>query len=143
MDLHIIIRPKARTAKIELLKAGSIQFNQFQGRTLRAVSTATVWWKRQYIQARASSTHSIVTIDIPPNYFSHLFHYGFSVEILKNNNPIFFSEWGRNNNIANGFFLRLNLEAIQLRQQSSDTPLAAIFTRHPGLYPTNQEVYLD
>lgn len=143
MDLHIIIRPKNRTSNNELLKVGCIQFNRFQGRTLRAIGTTTVWWKRQFIHTRADTTHSIVTIDIPPNNFAHLFSHGFTVEILKNNQPIFFSEWNQNNAIANGFFLRLNLEAIQLRRQPTDFPLASVFTRHPAIHPSNQEVYFD
>lgn len=143
MELHIIIRPQNKVTNNFVQRAGCIQFNKYQGKTLKAEGTATIWWKKKFIHARAETSHSVVTVDIPPNTFARQFHFGFSLEILKNNEPIFYSEWGHNQAIANGFFLRINLESIQTKQLQSDIPLAAIFTRHPGLYPTTQEVYLN
>lgn len=143
MELHIFIRPHNKATINTVQKAGCIQFNKYQGPTLTALGTANCWWKQKYIHARADTSHSVVTIDIPPNTFSRLLHFGFTVEIVKDNQPIYISEWSYNTAIVNGFYLRLNLEAIQLRQEQRNASLAAIFTRHPGLYPTQQEVYFN
>lgn len=143
MDLNIIIRPKTPSTNYSVIKAGCIQFNRYKGTNLQAIGTATIWWKNKYIHARASHAHSVVTIDIPPNSISRQLHSGFSLEVLKNNTPIFYSEWQTNRKITNGFYLRINLEAIQQRQQSPELPLAAIYTRQPALHPINQEVYFN
>lgn len=143
MELHIIVRPKEQSTNRGVQKAGCIQFAKYRGNTLQSTGTGTIWWKQKFIHTRADTSHSVVTLDIPPNSFSRQLHFGFSLEILKNNQPIFFTEWGKNSTISNGFLLRLNLEAIQLRQPTSDTPLAIIYTRQPGLRPINQEVYYN
>lgn len=143
MDLHIVIRPKNKPTNNIVKKAGCIQFNRYHGRELRALGTATIWWKSKYIHARADPTHSVVTIDIPPNEFSRQLHNGFTLEILKNSLPIFSSEWRYNPAIINGFYLRINIEALQNRERELSIPLATVYTRHPGLYPSNQEVYYN
>lgn len=102
---------------------------------------ATGRWKRTFLSTRANPSHSIVTIDIPPNTVARQLHFGFSVEILRNNEPIFVSEWPQNIAIANGFILNINLEAIQTRRPRSNTSLATVYPRQPGLLPVNQEIY--
>lgn len=141
MEIHIIIRPQVHPTINSVIKAGCIQFNQFQGSNLRAIGTATIWWKNKYIHARANQSHSVVTIDIPPTEVARQLHSGFTVEVLKNNQPIYYCEWNRNLSLNNGFFLRINLEAIQSGSIREQLPLAAVFTRQPGLYPRTQEVY--
>lgn len=141
MALHIFLRPKNKPTINSVQKAGSIQFNKYHGSNLQAVGTATCWWKQKFLQANADIAHSVVTINTPPNTFARLFSFGFSVEIVKNNTPIYYSEFAQNASLNNGFYLRLNLEAIQSPRPECQTPLAAIFTRHPGLYPSRQEIY--
>lgn len=143
MDVHIIIRPRSQATSRGVRKAGCIQFNRYQGSELKAIGTASIWWKHKYIYARANQSHSVITVDIPPNEFSRQFRFGFSLEILKENLPIFSGEWRENPNIANGFYLRINLEGIHQRRPDPNLPLAAVYTRHPALRPEIQEIYFE
>lgn len=141
MDLHIILRPKNHPTINTTIKAGYIQFNRFEGPILKALGTNTIWWKNKFVHARAHQSHSVVTLDIPPNLVARQLHSGFSLEILKNNIPVFYGDWTNNYSLNNGFQLRINLEEIQKQQRNENTRLAIIFPRQPGLHPSNQEVY--
>lgn len=143
MEIHIIIiRPKNHPNCRGVQKAGCIELNEYRGPNLKPTDIVPIFWKQKYIHARAESSTSVAILDIPPNIFARLFSFGFSVEILKNNQPIYFGEWQHNSTISNGFYLRLNLEKIQqTANRTQRGTVAVIYSRQKGIYPENQEVY--
>lgn len=142
MEIHIILRPKQKPIERNIRKAGCIQFSKYFGPDLKAIGTATIYWKQQYVHARAERSHSIVTIDIPPTEIARLLSHGFSLEVLLNNQPIYYCEWNASPSLARGFYLRVNIESIQIRNPPGrdHLPLATVFTRHSGHYPTREEI---
>lgn len=142
MDIHLIIRPKNRRPINGVQRAGTIQFNKWKGDDLKAIGTATLWWKRHYIHARAETHHSVVTLEIPPNEISRLLHFGFSVEVLKNNVPIYQGEWKHNEAIGYGCAIRINLESIQLKgpEPRPDLRTVVVFPRQPGIHAISEHV---
>lgn len=142
MDLHIIVRPKNHPEEKTVQRAGTIQFNKWFGTELRARGTATLWWKGKHIHCRADQATSVVKLEILPTTISRLLHFGFTIDILRNNSPIFFGEWQRNVNFNNGFTIQINLEEIlQGGSNNSTNSLVSAFAQQPGVHPVRSETY--
>lgn len=142
MDLHIIVRPKNHPEDKTVQRAGTIQFNKWFGTELRARGTATLWWKGKYIHCRTNQDTSVVKLEILPTAISRLLHFGFTIDILRNNTPKFFGEWQKNVNFNSGFTVQINLEKIlQGRNDNSTNSLVSVFARQPGIHPVKSEVY--
>lgn len=142
MDIHVIIRPKHTTTPNGTKRAGTLQFNKWYGTELRAKGTATLWWKGQYIHCHSEEQTSVLKLEIQPTEISRLLHFGFSIEILQTNQPLFFGEWGRDVALNSGFTVQINLEKI-LKERNQIPPSCAVsvFTRQPGIKPVKYEVY--
>lgn len=133
MNIHIIIKPRNTITPRGVIRAGTVQFNRWFGRLLKAEGTATLWWKNNYIHARANEhNHHIVSFEIPENNFSHLLHFGFSIEILKNNQPIYSGEWTHNAAFSAGLTIKFNLESIQ-SQPRSDIQTVTVYPHKQGI----------
>lgn len=142
MELHIILRPKNHPEERSVQRAGTIQFNKWFGTELRAKGTATLWWKEKYIHCRVNQSTSVVHLEILPTAISRLLHFGFTIDILRNNTPIFFGEWQRNVKLNSGFTVQINLEEILQGNNNNPThPLVSVYTRQPAVHPVKSEVY--
>lgn len=144
MEYHILIRIKDHPRHNYVSRVGTIRFNKWFGTDLRPTGSANLWWKRKYIHARADRTNSVVTLEILPNEISRALHFGFTLDILKYNKPVYFGEWSENAALSGGFQVRINLEAIQRKETNGgNLPpcVVSVYTRPPGIYPTRHEVY--
>lgn len=141
MDIHIIVRPKTSASVNHVQRAGTLQFNKWIGNELRALGTATLWWKRYFLHARADEHHSIITLEILPNEISRILHFGFSIEILRQNRPIYLGEWRDNTAFSSGLTIKINLESIQLRgPDREDVPTVTVFPKQRGIHPFKEQI---
>lgn len=112
MDIHILIRPKSRTTPNEILKAGSIQLSEWRGNLLQTKTTATLWWKRKYIHARANHTTSFIELEVIPNQSTRLLHFGFTIELSRGNKSLVKADFEHDSSLGLGFNICINLEKI-------------------------------
>lgn len=142
IDLHIIVRPKNHPEEKTVQRIGTVQFNKWFGTELRAKGTATLWWKGKYVHCRANQSTSEVKLEILPSAISRLLHFGFTIDILRNNTPIFFGKWQKNVNFNSGFTVQINLEKILQGENDNAThsPVSVI-ARQPVIHPVQREVY--
>lgn len=142
MDIHVLIRPKARTAPNDIIKAGFIQFSEWRGNLLQARTTATLWWKRKYIHARVKPTTSFIELEIPANQIARLLHFGFTVELSRAHEPLVKAEFNQDNTLGFGFQIRINLEKVLAPPNTSaDTPKIVVLKKPLQLRPNHLESY--
>lgn len=141
-DIHVIIRPKNKTNYRGIRRAGTIKFNKWFGEELRETSTGTLWWKGSYLHCYSRQAVSFLKLEILPTEISRLLHFGFTIEILQENKPLFLGEWGRNTSLTGGFTIQINLEKIlQERNQQLPHCVVSIFIRQPEVPPLKYEFY--
>lgn len=142
MEIHIIIRPKSRVGPDQILGAGTIQFSNWIGNHLQPRATATLWWKRKYIHARAAETISVVELEIPGNPFSRLLHLGFDIDIIQRSEPLFHAEFRHDETLCRGFTIQINLEKILSPTITRiNPPEIVILKQKARLYPSIQNRY--
>lgn len=142
MDIHILIRPKARNSPNDIIKAGSLQFSEWRGNLLQARTTATLWWKRKYIHARVKQTTSFIELEIPANQIARLLHFGFTVELSRANEPLVKADFGPDNSLVFGFNIRINLEKILAPPNDRTTSPRIVVLKKPlQLRPHTLESY--
>lgn len=142
MDLNIIIRPKSTTKPNEIKNMGTVQVNRWFGNQLRPEGAWTLWWKRNYIHTRINQNYSSAILKINPNHISRILHFGFTIEILKNNLPIYLGEWDHNASFSSGFTIRINLESIQQKERSRnhETNAITVLPRQTKIEPIKEDV---
>lgn len=142
MDVHIIVRARNRTAPTAAQRAGTCQLSVWRGPQLQAQNTTTLWWKGHYVHTRVPATTSLVELEFPPNQFTRLFHFGFSVELIRNSHPIYFAEFGPDEALSRGFTVRIRLETLLSPIPLRDNSQAIVVRKQPAdVYPIRGENY--